>query len=92
MPRTAREIFRTGPHKTELEKIVQTAAFESACQAAILAIVEDGPQTFATPETSWQVGVYVAGARRALDILATLHLPEEPPKTPKSPSLDYSLK
>lgn len=90
--RTARETFFQSVHRSELEKVVQSATFEAACQATLATIFEEGPQTFATPESSWQVGVYLAGARRALEVLSTIHLAEEPPKAPKAPTLNYSLK
>jgi len=87
----ARDTFRTGPHKADFERIVQTAAFEAACQAAMLALVEETPTIFATPEGSWQVGVRVSGARRFIEILANLPFPETAPKGPALPTLNYKV-
>lgn len=89
MPRSARESFINGPHRVELEKIVQTASFEVACHTALLALVEEQQATFVAPESSWQIGVHLAGARRVLEILSTLHQPETQPEKQKIPSLNY---
>ena len=87
--RNARETFLNGPHKADFERIVQTAAFEAACQAAMLALVEESPTAFATPEGSWQVGVRAAGARRFVELLASLPFPESAPKPTTLPTLNY---
>ena len=80
MPRTAKEKFVTGPHKAEWEKIAQTAAFEEACHAAVAVFLEEQPEHFGAPDSSWQAGVRIAGARRVLAILSELHKPNEVPK------------
>lgn len=89
--RPAREIFLTGPHKAALEQMVQTAAFEVACQTALLALVEEQPMTFNTPEESWRQGVYIAGARRVLALLSALPFKDEESKRPGLPSLNYKV-
>lgn len=86
--RTARETFLNGPHKAALEQMVQTAAFEAACHAALLALVEELPTH--PPEVSLQNGISIYGARRVLTLLAALPFKEEEAKRTSPPTLNYN--
>ena len=90
MPRTARETFIASAYRANLEEMVQTTSFEAACDYTMLALMEEAPDRFREPSESWQLGVYLAGARKALNVLKTLHLIEKAPQKPKSQSLNYN--
>lgn len=87
--RSARETFLTGPNKAAFEQITQTAAFESACHYALLALVEELPTN--PPEVSLQNGMIMAGARRVLTLLAAMPYKDEEPKRSRLPQLNPNV-
>ena len=86
--RTAQVTFVNSGHKAKLEEMVQTAAFEAGCQYALLALVEEAPEKFRDMSESWQTGVYIAGARKVLEILNNLHHVEKPIEKQKPRTLN----
>lgn len=91
MTRTARETFIASAARIKLEAMVQTPEFESAVHYALLALVEEAPERFKDMSESWQTGVYLAGARRVLELLSTLHKVEKPPEKLKTKTLNYNV-
>jgi hypothetical protein len=87
MPRTALEAFRTGPHREPFQRIAESASFDSACEYALLAFVEQAPDATGDPNMLWATHSQTVGARRVLEILRTIHLLEEPKKTLRTPNL-----
>jgi hypothetical protein len=89
MATTARERFLTSPHRAEFEKIATSAAFESACDYALLALESEMPSSLADPSKSWDYGCHMIGARRVLAILKELHVAPEPAPALKAKTLNY---
>jgi len=77
---TAKEKFIASAHKKPFEEMIQTAAFESACDSALLALLEDTPLFPTNPSVGWDAHNQMCGARRVIDILKSLPLSVEPPK------------
>lgn len=87
MPRSAREAFLTSPHKINFEKFAASDAFDTACEYALLAFVEDLPEATGDPNLQWAIHSQTMGARRVLDILRGLHLKQEAPRPARTPTL-----
>lgn len=88
MIRPARETFCTGPHRLTHEQQAKTESFHVACDYALLALLEELPES-GDPSKAWDCHSQVVGARRVLAILRTLHEMPEEKKLPKPPSLNY---
>lgn len=91
MIRTPRDAFIASGHRVKLEELVQTPAFEAACHYALLTLMDEAPEKFRDMSDSWQSGVYMAGARRVIELLSTLHKAEKPPEKPKPRTLNYTV-
>jgi hypothetical protein len=87
--RTAKELFRASPHFAGFQKLLTDPAFEPAVKAALTAYVESLPAGALDPSRSWDSWLRVTGAREVLDVLSTLHTPDEAPHAPSRPTLHY---
>lgn len=83
---TPKEIFLKGPHKEAHEKWVGTNAADAARDTALLLFVQEQPIA-RNPDQGWDSHSQLIGARRVLEILFKLHLPEEEPKITKLPNI-----
>jgi hypothetical protein len=87
--RTARAIFQKSAAFAAYQKLIADPAFELACHAALSAFIETLPVQFPDPSKSWDAACQIAGARRVLDLLNSLHEPDEPAKSAPWPTLNY---
>ena len=69
--------------------MLASPAFEPACNAAILGLVESLPESAAEPSKAWDSYLQIIGARHVLEILSRLHEPDTTPTPQKWPSLKY---
>lgn len=90
--RTAKELFRSSPDFKGYQEIVANAAFESACNAALLVMIEDLPKHTGDPAASWDCHCQIVGARKVLEKLSELHLKDEAPTKEKWPTLKYETR
>lgn len=84
--RTAREAFLQSPACAEFAKLAGTVAFDIACEYALLTFIEELPGD-TDPNTAWTQHAKTVGARRALDLLRSLHLKQEKPEPFRPPTL-----
>jgi len=87
--RTSKQLFQSSPAFKEFQAMLASPAFEPACNAAILGLIESLPATAADPSKSWDCYLQIVGARRVLEILSQLHEPETTPTPQKWPTLKY---
>lgn len=83
MPRTPKEAFRTGAHRDAFEKMAATVTFDTACEYALLELIHRLPDCSGNPNENWAKHSETIGARAVLDILRSLHLPDEEPPSMK---------
>lgn len=83
---TTREIFLKSPHREPHERWVATNAADAARDTALLLFVQEQPLA-RNPDHGWDCHSQLIGARRVLEILFKLHLPEEEPKITKLPNI-----
>jgi hypothetical protein len=88
MLRTARSKFVNGPQRAAFEAIVASPAFEEATLAALLELQSDMPLV-TSPNQAADCHNMMAGARRYLEVLCSIHLPETKPKSSKSQELNW---
>jgi hypothetical protein len=87
--RTAKQLFVASPAFADFQKLLASPSFEPACLAALLTLVETLPASAADPSRAWDAYLQILGARRVLEILSTLHTPDEAPHAPPRPTLHY---
>ena len=86
--RTARKKFVESEFAEAFQRIVQTEAFEEACHAALLTMVEEiAPHT--TSLMASDAAVRLDGAKRLIEILETIWQKQEEPKSVNKRSLNY---
>lgn len=86
MPRTARQAFLESPHRAEFARVVNTRAFDAACEYALLTFLEELPGE-ADPNNAWGAHCRTMGARDALKILRGLCEPPPEPHRERLPTL-----
>jgi hypothetical protein len=86
--RTSKDLFQTSPAFRDFQALRASAAFEPACNAAILGLIESLP-TAADPAKAWDCYLQIVGARKAFEILSRLHEPDEERKPEAWPTLNY---
>lgn len=67
--------------------MAETQLFDSATEYALLAFIEETPIT-TDPNTGWTRHSEMMGARRVLEILRTIHVPQVAPRPMKTPRLN----
>lgn len=79
MIRPPKEKFINSPNKIEWEKVTNLPAFEDAMYAALSQFISELPEI---PDVSrgWDNGMQIAGVKKFIRILSTLHVTEEPEK------------
>lgn len=92
--RTPKEIFLTSGYADAFSKIVQTEAFESACQFAIMQLRAELPQNLmpgltTDPLIGFDANAQMVGAARLIDILQSLPQKQED-TPPKRETLNYA--
>lgn len=76
MLRSPKEKFIASSHKAAFEKIVQSDAFEEAILAALLQMENEMPRD-CTPNQAADAHNQMAGARKYLETLCSIHQPEK---------------
>ena len=90
MLRSPREKFQSNVAQREaFEKILLSPVFEAATDAALLQMQMDAPDPVDMAK-GWDAHSQMAGAKRFLAILCTIHQPITTPKRPKEPTLDWN--
>lgn len=74
------------PYRESFSKMAETSVMDEAAEYALLVFLEELPSE-SDPNAAWTQHAKVIGARRALEILRTLHLKQEQPTPYKHPSL-----
>jgi len=87
--KSAKSLFQATPVFKDYAGLLNNPAFETARHAALSSFSESLPQTSADPSKAWDSYLQIVGARRALEILGTLHEPDEESKPTKFPTLNY---
>jgi len=88
--RTSKELFQSSPAFADFSQILTNRAFEPACSAALLGLIESLPAHSADPSKAWDAYLQIVGARRVLEILSELHVKDEPSKAVPFPTLNYA--
>lgn len=70
-------------------RVVQTEAYEEATHAALAQLGLELPQDCPTPQMACDAHQQFIGARKVLEILSTLYVPNTPTKTTPQTGLDY---
>ncbi len=86
--RTARQLFQDSPAFKTYPAMLDNAAFEPACHAALGDLVESLPGSAGEPSKAWDSYLQILGARSVLQKLGQLHLKDAPP-TPEPPAWQY---
>ena len=87
--RTSKELFRTSPAFKDFQTMLSSPAFEPACNAALVGLMESLP-TAADPSKAWDSYLQIVGARKVLEIFSRLHEPETQQKSEPWPTLNYA--
>lgn len=83
--KNSKELFQSSPSFQAFKAMRESAAFEPACNAALLGLIESMP-TSGDPSKSWDAHCQITGARKAFEILSNLHVPEEREKPTPQPT------
>ena len=84
----AKQTFLESPDRDKFEAIAQSKEFKAALEYALLEMMQRQPAA-GNVNDAWDCYSQICGARRFIEILENLPLPEPVPKTPKYPSLKY---
>lgn len=87
--RTAKELFRASSAFKDFQVMLASPAFEPACNAALLTLIESLPANAADPSKAWDCYLQIVGARAVLQKLSELHLSDESAKREQWPTLKY---
>jgi len=87
--RTARQLFQNSAAFKDYKIILENPAFEAACNAAVLDLLENLPSQSADPSKAWDSWLQVVGARKVLQGLSELHQVDTPATPQKWPALKY---
>jgi len=88
--RTSKELFQASQAFNDFKDILTNRAFEPACSAALLGLIESMPAHSADPSKAWDAYLQIVGARRVLGILSELHVKDELPRPTVFPTLNYA--
>lgn len=90
--KNSKELFQTSPAFQGFKSMRESTAFEPACNAAIMGLIESMP-TSADPAKAWDSWLQILGARKAFEILSNLHVPETQERpTPQPTPYDHLIK
>lgn len=90
MTRTPKQAFIESQHKVEHAKTTEKESFQVACEYSLLSLLQEQPEAI-DPSKGWDSHSQIVGARRVLEILKSIHLPEEASKPVKPPTLNYKV-
>lgn len=85
---TAKQLFQTSPQFKDFQTLLASPAFEPACNAALLDLIESMPMSVGDPSKAWDCYGQIVGARLVLAKLSQLHLRDEELK-PEPPAWKY---
>lgn len=89
---TAKKLLHGRPEYKAYPSLLSNEAFEPACHAALMELVESLPPGAADPSKAWDSYLQIVGARKVLDLLGRLHEPDATPKPEQWPTLNYEQK
>jgi hypothetical protein len=89
MLRSPKERFLSSTLSGAWGKVVQMEAYEEAIHAALGQLCADSPKECPVPQAACDAHQQLIGARKVLDILSTLHVPEKPTTTTQPGTLNY---
>lgn len=69
--------------------MVESMPCEEAMHSALEQLASELPQDCAAPQQACDAYQQMIGARKYMEILSSLHIPETSPKTIQTKSLDY---
>lgn len=90
MLRSPKERFLASTHSGAWGKLASGEVFEEAVHAAFAQLEHDMPLECPTPQQACDAHQQMIGARKFMDILCSLHVPNTSPKPPTVKGLDYS--
>lgn len=90
MLRTPKQRFVESTHSGAWGKIVQGEVFEDAMYAAFDELNAQLPLDTPSPQVACDAYQQLVGARKLMDILSTLYVPDKPTTTQQHKGLDYS--
>ena len=84
--RTPKQRFVESPARLEFEKLSAKPEFEEGIAAALLQLQHEMPEPI-DPSRGWDQASRLAGAKRFVEILTSIHLKDEPRKLDSLPKL-----
>lgn len=90
MLRTPKERFLASTHSGAWGKIVSGEIYEEALHAALAQLETETPMECPIPQHAADAHQQMIGARKFMEILCSLHVPNTPHKPPTVKGLDYS--
>lgn len=89
---TAKQLLKQRQEFKAYPSLLSNEAFEPACHAALMGLVESLPPGATDPSKAWDAYLQIVGARKVLDLLGRLHEDDEVPKPEQWPTLNYEQK
>lgn len=89
MIKSPRQKFLASKVRGEWEKITETAAFEQACDYALLLMQGQLPSGTGYPQVAADSQMQMVGAQNFVRILKVIHEPEQEPAQAKTQGLNY---
>jgi len=89
MLRTPKERFVASTHKNAWEKVIQSEVFEEAVHASLEQLASELPPECAVPQIACDSYQQMIGARKYMEILCSIHVPQTTPKTVQRQELDF---
>lgn len=86
--RNAKKLFQSSSVFKDFTAILSNPAFEAACGAALMDMIESLPASVSDPSKAWDCYGQIVGARLVLEKLSQLHVPDHEPK-PEPPAWQY---
>lgn len=87
--RSSKQLFQSSKDFKGYQEIIANPAFESACNAALMAMIEELPQKTTAPSESWDCHCQIVGARNVLEKLSQLHEKDDEMKIVRPDELKY---
>lgn len=89
MLRTPKELFIASAYAGAWKKVAQDDSFEHALTSALSQLETEMPLECAVPQQACDAHQQMIGARKFMEILCLLHVPNTPPTSNKPKGLDY---
>lgn len=89
MLRSPKERFLTSTHSGAWGKVCNSETFEEAIHSALSELATHMPLDTQVPQQACDAHQQMAGARKYMEILCSLHRPDTTPKPNQPKGLDY---